>query len=458
MQKDLERKAYAQLTAWKRHPDHSTLEVSGARQVGKTYLVNKFADEHYKKKIYVNLLELSGELFLDKYYELREEMKAGRRPENPVFELMKKYAPDFLDSCDTVVIIDEIQESAEIYNRIREFTRSLKSDFIITGSYLGRILNKEFKYSSGDLDTLVIQTLSFEEFLMAVDRDTLFKEMDLFGAGEDNIYRELEELYQVYCRIGGYPAVVLEYLQSRSVEECQKVLEKIIRLFANESIRYFEDILDENVYENIFTGVARLLVREKKGFHENSLTEELQQIVVKEYSSNITKASMNRAINWLYSAGVIGFAGKIPECNILDYKARARCYFMDVGLAYYFLSLTGCPISDIYGTVNENFVFLDLQRRLGSPREMVLESPAFATWKNSEIDYFIMTYNSRKVYLVEVKSGKNNNKTINHILESIKADYILYLKGNTHGGISGNTLTIPIYGISKFNFENFHND
>ena len=53
----LKRQVYDRLLTWKNHSDHSTLEVSGARQVGKTYIVNKFADEQYKQKIYVNLLE-----------------------------------------------------------------------------------------------------------------------------------------------------------------------------------------------------------------------------------------------------------------------------------------------------------------------------------------------------------------------------------------------------------------
>lgn len=78
----MKRNVYDQMLRWKQRPEHTTLEVSGARQTGKTYIVNKFADEQY------------------------------------------------------IVIIDEIQESAAIYNRIREFTRRLKSDFIITGSYL----------------------------------------------------------------------------------------------------------------------------------------------------------------------------------------------------------------------------------------------------------------------------------------------------------------------------------
>lgn len=83
MGKYMKRNVYDQMLRWKQRPEHTTLEVSGDRQTGKTYIVNKFADEQY------------------------------------------------------IVIIDEIQESVAIYNRIREFTRRLKSDFIITGSYLG---------------------------------------------------------------------------------------------------------------------------------------------------------------------------------------------------------------------------------------------------------------------------------------------------------------------------------
>ena len=65
MKKYLKRNAYDQLLKWKERSNHATLEVSGARQVGKTYIVNKFADEQYKKKIYINLLDFSGELFLE---------------------------------------------------------------------------------------------------------------------------------------------------------------------------------------------------------------------------------------------------------------------------------------------------------------------------------------------------------------------------------------------------------
>ena len=379
-------------------------------------------------------------------------MKQGARYANPVYELIKRYDPTFEDSIDTVVIIDEIQESAEIYNRIREFTRNLSSDFIIIGSYLGRILNDEFKYSAGDLDSVEIQTLSFEEFLMAMGKAEVYQELDLYGNSSQQVYSELERLYHVYCTIGGYPAVVLKYMEQEDVTQCQMVLEKIIRLFANESRRYFKDILEYDGYENLFTSVARILVKEKKGFEEDSFSEELQSLVVKEYSSNLSKAVVNRAIDWLHSAGIIGFAGKLTGCDILSYKAKSRAFFMDLGLTTYFLMQTGCSESDIQGVVNENFVYLDLKRRISFPREIALETPAFSTWGKYEIDFFVKSVKGQHTYAVEVKSGKNSGKTVEEILAKIKADYALYTKGNTHGGVHENIYTIPIYGISKFRF------
>ena len=453
MRIELERTAYKKLLEWKKNAGRSTLEVSGARQVGKTYLVNKFADKEYKQKIYINLLELSGELFLNQYEKLWSEMTQGKRFENPVYELIRRYEPSFTDSPDTVVIIDEIQESAEIYNRVREFTRQLSSDFIITGSYLGRVLNKEFKYSAGDLDSIEIQTLSFEEFLRAMGKWELYDQLDIYGGSGETVYKKLEELYQIYCTIGGYPAVVLSYLEQKNIEQCQAVLEKIVHLFANESRRYFEDILEYDTYENIFTSVARILVKEKKGLDADSFSEELQSIVIKEYSSNLSKAEVNRAIDWLYSAGIIGFAGKLTGCDILSYKAKSRAFFMDLGLTTYFLTQTGCASGDIQEVVNENFVFLDLRRRISFPREIALETPAFATWGNYEIDFYVKSIKGQHTYAVEVKSGKNSSRTMDEVLEKKKADYILYTKGKTHGGVKDHIYTIPIYGLAKFRFE-----
>ena len=138
--------------------------------------------------------------------------------------------------------------------------------------------------------------------------------------------------------------------------------------------------------------------------------------------------------------------------NILEFKPKARCYFMDVGLTSYFLTHIGCSSGDVAGIVSENFVFLDLKRRIVPPSEIALETPAFATLGNGEIDFYLKSLKTQKTYAIEVKAGKKNSRTVQTILEKKKADFVVYAKGNTHGGVKDNVYTIPIYGIGKFNF------
>lgn len=288
--------------------------------------------------------------------------------------------------------------------------------------------------------------------MAAVGEYDKFAELDLFGTSEEAVYKELSSLHQVYCQIGGYPAVVLRYLQGASIQECREELMRIIRLFTNESRKYFEDILDYEAYTNLFCSIARVLAKEKKGLDEDSFSEELQGIVDRDYSSNLSKASVNRAIDWLYSSGIIGFAGKVIGCNILEFRAKARCYFMDVGLTNYFMRQIGCSKSELDGALCENFVYLDLKRRMSNSGDLAFEMPAFATYGNGELDFYTKSLSSGNIYGIEAKAGKNAGRTALKVLEDGKVDYLLYAKGNTHGGKDEKVHTIPIYGISKYEF------
>ena len=219
----LKRTVYEQLLEWKNDNSHSTLEVSGARQVGKTYIINKFADENFRKKIYINLFEESGQQFMQCYQQATAWEPGTKRPEHPLHDVFALYDVDFEDTEDTVIIIDEIQESAKVYNRIREFTRQFKAHFIVTGSYLGKIYEPEFRYSSGDLTSLPIYPLSFEEFLQAYDEGLYNEYVSLSPVlpPEDSIHQQLSEVYAVYSQIGGYPKVVETYLETRDIQKAQ---------------------------------------------------------------------------------------------------------------------------------------------------------------------------------------------------------------------------------------------
>lgn len=452
----LKRKIYDRLMEWKNDKSHSTLEVNGARQTGKTYIINKFADENFKHKIYINLFDLSGKQFMECYQKATEWVPGSRRPEFPLHEAVRLYEPSFQDCGDTVIIIDEIQESSEIYNRIREFTRQFQARFIITGSYLGRVLEPEFHYASGDITKLRIYTLSFEEFLEALDGELYqaWRSLPLPEADDNcpEVYDRLRLAYDQYCQIGGYPKVVEAYLERRDILAARKELVRIIQIFLEESMRYFKDITDISVFTNIFLSICRTLLREKKGLEEDSVSEELQKLVTKNYSSNLSKETCNRAISWLYHSGIIGFCGKIIEMDFLDFKPGRRCFFMDPGVAAYYLNRVGTTEAAVNGTLNENYVFINLLKRQDFPEEITFEMPAFATYKGGEIDYVVQTIRGHRRYLVEVKSGKGRAATALKALEAGKADYLLYLKGNTKGGREGKIFTLPLYMLERFEF------
>lgn len=160
----LKREIYNRLLDWKNDSSHSALEINGARQVGKTYIINKFADENFRRKIYINLFERSGKDFMKCFQKATDWTPGTPRNPHPLHDAFRFFEPSFEDTDDTVIIIDEIQESSEIFNCIREFTRQFQARFVVTGSYLGRVLEPEFRFSSGDVTTIRIFTLSFQEF------------------------------------------------------------------------------------------------------------------------------------------------------------------------------------------------------------------------------------------------------------------------------------------------------
>ena len=94
----LKRKIYSQLLEWKNDTGHSTLEVTGARQVGKTYIINKFADENFRHKIYINLFEQSGQQFMQCYKQATAWEPGTKRPEHPLHDVFRLFDVEFEDT------------------------------------------------------------------------------------------------------------------------------------------------------------------------------------------------------------------------------------------------------------------------------------------------------------------------------------------------------------------------
>jgi predicted AAA+ superfamily ATPase len=451
---ELRRNIYKKLLAWKKENTGRVLELQGARQVGKTYILKKFGKENFSKMVYINMAETTGKHFLQ-CVSIAMEWEPGKpMEETPIRKALELYDETFKDNKDTVVIIDEIQESAEIYNQIRTLAREFQAYVIVTGSYLGRTIEPDFFLPAGDMDHMVMESMTFDEFLDVFDERELYEKIDLYGKGRTEDYKKLMEYYEIYQKIGGYPAVVACYAEYRDLNKCMGLISDLINVFSDESKRYFEDIIDINMFQKLFNAIALLMMQEKQGIRD--LTAELSKIAYQEESGRTTKKMINHAISWLQESHIIGYASKAVDCDYKQIKDNSRYYFLDLGIAYYFLSRTGAPYDVIKGLLAENFVYLVLRRRIENTHEIAGLVPWFASYEKikGELDFYVRSLVDYKNYGVEVKSTDASAKTARKLLEDGKLDYLYLLKGETMGGIAdGRIFTVPLCLSDRIEFE-----
>ena len=451
---ELRRNIYKKLLAWKKENTGRVLELQGARQVGKTYILKKFGKENFSKMVYINMAETTGKHFLQ-CVSIAMEWEPGKpMGETPIRKALELYDETFKDNKDTVVIIDEIQESAEIYNQIRTLAREFQAYVIVTGSYLGRTIEPDFFLPAGDMDHMVMESMTFDEFLDVFDERELYEKIDLYGKGRTEDYKKLMEYYEIYQKIGGYPAVVACYAEYRDLNKCMGLISDLINVFSDESKRYFEDIIDINMFQKLFNAIALLMMQEKQGIRD--LTAELSKIAYQEESGRTTKKMINHAISWLQESHIIGYASKAVDCDYKQIKDNSRYYFLDLGIAYYFLSRTGAPYDVIKGLLAENFVYLVLRRRIENTHEIAGLVPWFASYEKikGELDFYVRSLVDYKNYGVEVKSTDASAKTARKLLEDGKLDYLYLLKGETMGGIAdGRIFTVPLCLSDRIEFE-----
>lgn len=447
---DIKRDAYKNLIEWKNNHTNKVLLVEGARQVGKTYLVKKFAEENYKCVIYINLLEETGEDLLTIYDQIKEERLSGkldRENTNSLKEMFNRFSKKFRDNEECIIIIDEIQESYKIYNMIRQFAREFNTHFIMTGSYLGRVvMQKEFWSPMGDVDFLEIKPLSFVEFIQALNLNKVYESLDLYGKSDKNDYELIYDKYKDYSEVGGYPEIVCEYLKNEK-KNINELFEKLIRVFCEESSRYFDgDILTTRMFEDCINAIIQVLSNSKKGLKESSYTEELQQIITKQYSSNITKENCNRVLQWFYTSKFVKDCDKLVDFDFTNIKKRQRYFLADIGMANYVMKRANILSSESNGLLNETFIYNSLLDKIPT-------TPMFAVYGDGELDFVYRDRDSGYVYGIEVKSGKNSGKTITKSLVNGKINFAIYLKGLTEGGSASRIYTIPIFLFPKFNFK-----
>lgn len=434
---------------WHKKLSDYILMLNGARQIGKTTEILKFAIRKYEQIIYVNAADTNDLL----------KFVSDVLDSSNVFLGMCNYCRekeglDYVNSSNTVLIIDEIQASARIYNSLRKL-HLLSCNIIVTGSYYGRLLQSDIFQPAGDLYTIEMSSLSFREFCRAFKKESEFNALKISSSlsEEDrNRHKNITALFNLYLQIGGYPAVVNSYYKDKDLKICNGILNRLLSIFIDESLQYFKDRnigQVKTILEETFKYAAMQMLKEKQGEENNNFFNNIKDFVDNNKKVVMTAKEISEAFSWLYSCRLIDGCDQMTECDQIQTVPFKRAYFRDVGFLNAVYSKFNADKSNKIDLLTETFVYNEILRKYNIYNEdgLIGERPYFATYKNNkyELDFVIVTKDN-KTYGIEVKSGNAAFESLKIMIRDHKIDFAILAERTMDGGTS-EYKKVPIYLI-----------
>ena len=242
------------LTNWKESKNRKPLILRGARQVGKTTLIKEFS-ETYKKSILLNLEKPSELRFFQDYEDVKTITQA----------LFLKFNISTKETANTLLFIDEIQESPKAIQLLRYFFEEIPELHVIAaGSLLEFALEKVDSFPVGRVEFIYLHPLNFSEFLMALGHENALEQLHNLPIN-NYAHNTLLELFHTYTIIGGMPEIVKTYKETKSVADLPRVYESIWAAYKNDVEKYTSNNTERNVIRHI-VNVAHLYVDQRIKF------------------------------------------------------------------------------------------------------------------------------------------------------------------------------------------------
>ncbi len=404
----LERKITKILEEWKKEENKPCLLIRGARQVGKTFIIDDFAKKNYENYIYIN-------------FELTPEYKDIFNGNLDIKTLIMKLEVTFPDieivPNKTILFLDEIQSCPNARTALKSFALDGRIDVISSGSLLGLYYKEVTSYPVGYERVIDLYPLDFEEFLwgIGIRKDTInyvkncFKNLEPI---DEYILKQLSEQFKMYMLVGGMPNVVNEYIKTSSLSKVLIIQKAIVENYLLDVVK-FAEVSNKQKIINTFNSIPIQLSKKNKKFLFSEIKEDEENIGERKYAS---------AIEWLKDAGIIHFCYNLSEPALpLISNIRLNCfkiYMRDTGLLVSMLeegTQKAILQDDLYinqGAFLENVCAEEISTRHN--KLMYFERKS-----TLEID-FILNIDG-KVTAIEVKSGKNKQaKSLKSIIQNYK--------------------------------------
>jgi predicted AAA+ superfamily ATPase len=320
-----------ELEKWRQNMPRKPLVIRGARQVGKTTLVNQFAKQ-YEQYIYVNL-----ELSEDK--QPFENFTSIETLVNTLFFLKNKIVAK---KSTTLIFIDEIQEVPKALNTLRYFFElAPEISVIAAGSMLETLFDKNISFPIGRVEYKVIRPVSFPEFLSAIDETTALEQLTQVPVAEF-AQTKLLSLFHTYALIGGMPEIVQQYATHKDLVTLGPIYDSLIS-------GYMDDV------EKYAKSNAQIL--HVRHCIKNSFAQAGKRIKFEGFGNSAYKSrEMGESLRTLEKALLLQLVYPCTTATlpmVPDIKKSPRLQILDTGLLNYFVGIQ----KEIIGTDDLNTIY-----------------------------------------------------------------------------------------------------
>ncbi len=388
MKRDLEQA----LDSWKNHHNRSPLLLRGARQVGKTYLVEQFGQRTFQNSLTIN-------------FEYQPEFISCFEALNPlsILNQLSLRAQFKIEPGKTLLFLDEMQSCPNAILALRYFKEKLPEQHVIgAGSLLEFVLNDEnFRMPVGRVQSLYLRPVSFKEYLVASGNEMLRQHLATVTVQqplESSLHDHSLQLVREYMAVGGMPAAINEYLHSRQNLATQQVQSLLLADYRSDFGKYATRA-NHKYLQLLFEKIPGLIAQPFKYVHVDR---------------TVRSRDIKNALDMLQDAGLIYLAystqaSGLPLISLRDDR-KFKILFLDVGLVNRAggLNLTILMQEDLLlvnrGVVAEQFVGQELLAY-----QNYVEKPNLFFWNreekssNAEVDF--VTTVDHHIIPIEVKSG-----------------------------------------------------
>ncbi len=379
-----------ELIRWKEDQYRKPLIVRGARQVGKTWLLQEFGHTSFAKLVYVNFEETPSlqNIFVNNFDIQR------------IITILQIHAQTTITAGDTLIVFDEIQSAERGITSLKYFCEKAPQYHVIAaGSLLGMGLHSSISFPVGKVDFLDLRPLSFAEFLLSLGETALVDALRKKEWSIISIFTEkLKEYLRYYFYVGGMPEVVDAFSKTRDWLLVRRIQNRILSSYEGDFSKHAPGDIVPRI-RMVWQSIPAQLAKENKKFVYGVIRE------------GARAREFELAIQWLVDCGLILKSHRVskPGMPLIAYQDSAtfKLFLHDVGL------LGAMAALDVKTIIEGDSIFTEFKGALTEQyimQQLRIQSERYiGYWTNerstSEVDFIVQE--KGQIIPIEVKSGES---------------------------------------------------